>query len=186
MSHMESAKAAISAELKSAEQGLAYYQRQVAALQATLKSLDDIAAGTPNALAQPAGAKRGRKPGKTADAAPDTAIPKKRGRKPGTKVATSPKTATSPKAVAKAKKTPKKRGTDGLPFTGGSFWSDLVTATPKSFADILNDCVAGLDFIPNPAQKKKLSQRMTFALNALVKDKKIKDSGSGRERRFFK
>jgi hypothetical protein len=35
-------------------------------------------------------------------------------------------------------------------------------------------------------QVKQLVGRMTFSLNTLVKQKRIQDSGAGRDRRFFK
>ncbi|HEX7642003.1 MAG TPA: hypothetical protein VF472_07290 [Burkholderiaceae bacterium] len=107
----------------------------------------------------------------------------------------------NPGAVAKAKRGPKgveaaqetkprrgrpPKGAHDLPFTGGDYWSNLVTAEPKAAKDILKSAVAGLGFEPAPEQVKKLQQRMIFALNALVKEKTIRDSGAGRDRRYFK
>jgi hypothetical protein len=50
----------------------------------------------------------------------------------------------------------------------------------------LQAAIDKLGFTPSKTQVKKLAQRMTFSLNALVKANKIKDSGSGRNREFFK
>jgi len=50
----------------------------------------------------------------------------------------------------------------------------------------LKSAIDKLGFTPTNTQIKKLTQRMTFALNALVKANKIQDSGAGRERVFFK
>ena len=74
----------------------------------------------------------------------------------------------------------------GLPFTGGDYWINLITAQPQSASDILKSAIGKLDFAPTEDQLKKLAGRMTFALNALVREKTIEDSGSGRNRRFFK
>jgi len=73
-----------------------------------------------------------------------------------------------------------------LPFTGGDYWFNLVSKQPKSGADILHEALDGLGFAPTKQQVLKMTSRATFALNALVKTKKIQDSGEGRERRFFK
>jgi len=103
-----------------------------------------------------------------------------RGRPPKTDKVVKAKQAKGEKSAKGAK------GANQLPFTGGEYWPNLVTSDPQSGADILRASVAGLGFEPSPEQVKKLQQRMTFVLNALVKDKKIQDSGSGRARRFFK
>jgi len=78
------------------------------------------------------------------------------------------------------------KGGNQLPFTGGSYWFNLVSKQPKSEADILHEALDGLGFAPTKQQVLKMTSRATFALNALVKAKKIQDSGEGRERRFFK
>jgi chromosome segregation ATPase len=74
-----------------------------------------------------------------------------------------------------------------LPKTGGDFWLELVSDEPKSAVDISNAAIAALGI--NPGQKEhiqKLKQRVSPALAGLVSAHKIKDSGAGRERRFFK
>lgn len=73
-----------------------------------------------------------------------------------------------------------------LPSTGGDYWKNLVTDQPKSGQAILADAVNQLGFAPTKTQVGKLRNRMTFALQALVKSGEIQDSGIGRERRFFK
>jgi hypothetical protein len=165
MSNLDAAKAALQAELSQAKQGLAYYQSHVTALESALAQLGNLGLGT--VAANPAGAKRGRKPGKLVKAEK----PAKGGRG----------------RPAKAKKGGRAaKGPNDLPFTGGDYWPDLVTGEPQSASEVLHAAVAGLSFEPTAEQVKKLSQRMTFVLNSLVKTGKIKDSGSGRGRRFFK
>ena len=75
---------------------------------------------------------------------------------------------------------------EGLPSTRGDFWVDLLVSEPKSASEVLDAAIGKLGIAPSDTDKKKLAQRQTFALNALVKAGKIKDSGSGRARRFFK
>jgi len=93
-----------------------------------------------------------------------------------------------PKAVAVAASTPSRgrKGKGGLPFTGGDFWESLISATPVAAKDVLAAAIKKAGIKPNADQIKKLTSRMVFALNALVKAGTIKDSGKGRERRFFK
>lgn len=159
MSNLESARAAIEAELSHAKKGLEYYHSRIGALENMLAQL----AGFQGAVLPPAAATRG-----------------KRGRKPGStlKLAVSEK---APKAKAG-----RKSGISGLPFTGGDFWQNLVLDEPRSFPEILDAAIAALGISPSKTERQKLSGRMIFAINALVKTKKIRDSGSGRARRFFK
>ena len=168
MSNLESAKAALDAELSQARQGVAYYQSRIEALTAALAQLDTLLGGTGKMAAKPGPkGKRGRKPGKAAT----KAAAGKRG----------PKKAPAAKAGKRAS-----ASGDNLPFTGGDFWPNLVTSEPQSGADILHAAIANLGFTPTKQQVTKLTNRLTFALHALVKSGKIQDSGSGRERRFFK
>lgn len=163
MSNIAAAKAALEAELSQARQGMAYYQSQVHALEQALKQLSGLNLVETGS----GGAKRGRKPGKvTKETKPAKAG---RGR------------------PAKAKKSTRAvKGPNDLPFTGGDYWPNLVKSEPQSASEILNASIAGLTFEPTKEQVKKLAQRMTFVLNSLVKTGGIKDSGSGRGRRFFK
>jgi len=73
-----------------------------------------------------------------------------------------------------------------LPSTAGDYWQNLIDEQPKSGADILAAAVNGLGFTPTRAQVGKLRNRMAFALKALVRSGAVKDSGSGRARRYFR
>ena len=157
MSNLESAKAAIEAELSHAKQGLSYYKTRIAALELTLSQLASVTGSSQASSAAKPPGKRGPKAG----------------------------------AGKRAKLTTKKKedgvaGGNDLPRTGGEYWPNLVLDKPRSASEILQASIAGLGFSPSKEQIQKLAGRMTFALNALVKAKKIQDSGSGRERRFFK
>lgn len=158
MSNLESARAAIEAELSHAKNGLQYYHTRIEALESMLGQL----AGFQGGAAVPAArGKRGPKPGKLSLAA---AKPEKGVRRKGER----------------------KINSSGLPFTGGDFWESLVLDEPRSFPEVLEAAIGKLDFEPTKPQVQKLSGRMIFAINALVKTGKIRDSGSGRARRFFK
>lgn len=159
MSNLESAKAAIQAELSHAKEGLAFYQSRIESLQKMLTE-----------LAHFNGAGIGT-----------TVTKGKRGRKPGVSIATTI-------AVKAGKKKAGKEASNGhdLPFTGGDYWTNLVLDEPRSASEILDAATSSLGFSPTKTQLQKLAGRMTFALNTLVKTNKIKDSGRGRERRFFK
>lgn len=74
----------------------------------------------------------------------------------------------------------------GLPATGKEFWTSLVTNQPRSTKEILEAAIQTLGVDPSRDDLKKLSQRQANALHMLVKEKVISDSGSGRERRFFR
>jgi hypothetical protein len=157
MSNLESAKAAIEAELSHAKQGLAYYNSRIDSLEKMLTQLASVS-GSIEGISGVVKGNRGRKPlvSKTA--------------KPG-----------------KQKKLGKESsGGNELPFTGADFWPNLVHEQPRSASEILKAAISTLGFTPTKLQAQKLAGRMTFALNALVKAKKIQDSGKGRERRFFK
>ena len=171
MSNLESAQAAIQAELSQAKQGLAYYQSHVAALEGALAQLAVIGNASGTTTAESTVGKRAKR---VAAAEP---VKGRRGRQPKTDKVVKTKQTKGGKSA---------KGANQLPFTGGEYWPNLVTSDPQSGADILRAAVAGLGFEPSPEQVKKLQQRMTFVLNALVRDKKIQDSGSGRARRFFK
>jgi hypothetical protein len=167
MSNLQSAKAAIQAELSQAKAGMAYYQSRAEALEKTLAQLASI-----NAPAEsPAAAKEAKKLVPTVA----TGKPKKRAKKQLANKATGTAADTrSAKRVAE------------LPFTGGDYWTNLLSDQPKSGPEILKSAINKLGFSPSKVQIQKLSGRMTFSLNTLVKAKKIQDSGSGRARRFFK
>ena len=76
---------------------------------------------------------------------------------------------------------------DSLPPTGGDFWLNLVSDQPQSAVDISNAAITALSIAPEQKGRiQKLKQRVSPALASLVSSQKIKDSGAGRERRFFK
>ena len=169
MSNLESAIAALEAELSQARQGYAYYQTRIESLEQALTQLGQLG-GSATSTGKVVKGKRGRKPGK---AAPKVAA----------KMATK-----ASRGGAKARGAGgRKAATDkDLPFTGGDYWPNMVTSEPQSGADILHAAIAQLGFTPSRQQVQKLTNRLTFALHALVKSGKIRDSGTGRERRFFK
>jgi hypothetical protein len=138
---------------------LAYYQSLIEALEKTLAQLDAVEAPLAAAMPQAAAVKRGAAPAK----APRAAKP----------------------APAKTSGESKGGGRD-LPFTGGDYWIYLLSDQPKTGVEILKAAVDSLGFSPNKMQVKKLSGRMIFALRTLLAAKKIKDSGSGRNRRYFR
>jgi hypothetical protein len=170
MANIDSAKAAIEAEIGHARKGLDFYQTRVEGLQRVLESIASIDGKSSHiALAGTAPQKRGRKP-KAANQVNETAA----------------KASGGSGAKRKGRGSAAASGGNDLPFTGGSYWSDLITSEPKSAGDVRDAAVAALGFTPTKQQVQKLANRMTFALNALVKSGEIRDSGHGRERRFFK
>jgi hypothetical protein len=176
-SNLESAKAAIEAEIAHAKQGLAHFVARIEALEKTVAHLVTVDGGvldTKPFTAKPVAKSK-------ADAAPKLAKSTK-----ATKSAKPTSAEVVAKPVKPAKPATKAKGGNQLPFTGGDYWTGLVTVEPKSASEILDAAIAKLGFKPTKEHKKKLAGRMTFALNALVKAGKIKDSGTGRARRFFK
>ena len=158
MSNLQSAKSAIKAEIAHAKQGLDYYKSRVEILEQALDQLEH--AGTPDHTTATRG-KRGRP--QTVQAA--LADRPHRGRRPGRRAANAQ---------------------HELPYTGGDFWFDLITEEPHSAAEILKSAVSSLSFEADKSQVQKLRQRLTAALQAMLQAGRIKDSGTGRERRYFK
>ena len=169
MSNLESAKASIHSELEQARLGAEHYAKRVASLEEMLRHLSALEGPTSSSEAP---IKRGRKPGPKA-AKPTRA---KRGR---------PAKASSVEGEVAAPGKTKPSGKKSLPSTKGSFWKDQVTTEPKSWSDILDGAIANLNISPSAEQRKKLQSRMIFSVNALVKAGDIKDTGTGRDRRFF-
>lgn len=155
MQSLASAKEALKAELEHVRQGAEYYQSLVSALEEALAKLEGFEPEDEEMVKPPRQQKR-------AETAPKKAA--KRGR-PG--------------------RPAKGTTSDRLPPTGMDFWLKLISDEPKSAGDILNAAVSELGIDPNDEQLKKLSQRQTYALNTLVKENKIADSGARRTRRFF-
>lgn len=160
MSNIRTAIQAIQAEIAHAKSGMAYYVSRVEALQQALSELSQVdgRASAPSDIA------------KSQPKQPKPALGK-RGKK-------------AKRAGAKPSEKTHEEG--DLPFTGGDFWPNLINDKPQHGSEILKAAISSLGFEPSAEQVKKLAQRMTFALNALVKTDKIQDSGSGRARVFTK
>lgn len=163
MSNLVNAKKSIEAELVHARRGVAYYESRVRALE---RALEDIVRLADVASEQPAERKPNRKTNATKDANSSTR-----------------------KATASKKQAPKKRVArvrdSGLPTTGSDFWKELVTTEPASGTAILNAGIAKLGITPTKDQVKKLHARMLVTLSGLIAANAIKDTGKGRDRRFF-
>lgn len=160
MSNLQSAKTAIKAEIAHAKQGLDYYKSRVEILEQALDQLEH--AGAPEDISVSRGRKR--RGAETVQAA--------RTDRPH-----------------RAKRTGRRAASDSaqeLPYTGGDFWFDLITDEPHSAAEILKSAVGSLGFEADKSQVQKLRQRLTAALQTMLQSGRIKDSGAGRERRYFK
>lgn len=158
MSNLRTARLAIEAEIAHAKKGAVYYMQRVSSLEQALAQI--VNAGEVTQASVETDAKEiGRAAGKAGKA--------KRGRR---------------------RRTETENGDEAgkLPSTAGDYWQNLIGEQPKSGADILAEAVRGLGFEPTRAQVGKLRNRMAFALNTLVKSGAIKDSGNGRERRYFR
>lgn len=160
MSNLQTATLAIEAEIVHAKNGLAYYAARVNALEQALAEIKNV---KESSSASPQGAKLPKAPRTPAAVAGVKRL----------------------KKTAKKKSGPVKEGAE-LPSTGGDYWPNLLSDQGQHSSEVLKSAIDKLGFTPSKTQVKKLAQRMTFALNALVKAKKIQDSGSGRDRLFFK
>jgi hypothetical protein len=78
-----------------------------------------------------------------------------------------------------------KKSSGALPKTPTSYWLQFISDEPKSAVEIADAAIAALGFAADPDQAKKMKQRVAPALHSLVQSKQIKDTGSGRERRYF-
>jgi hypothetical protein len=185
--NLQSAKQAIEAELTHARQGIDYYTTRVKALESALQQLE-IVEGEGSVPAK--GAKR------RASAKNMKANESRRGRKargaPGAGQGPSAN-GSSMQKNGKAKRDVRQRTANAsnmagnLPSTGSDFWLKLVGNQPQSAVDIANAAIATLGIKPDQKQQiKKLKQRVSPALVGLVSAQRIKDSGAGRARRFFK
>jgi hypothetical protein len=188
-SNLTSARQAIQAELSHARQGMAFYSARVEALETALSQLesvegDDTAQARRKRRSSAEGsikkggvAKRGRASrsahnGNGADrAAGEDSAMGQRGRRAGRKAGASKRA----------------QGGDALPTTGTDFWLQLVTEEPKSAVEIANAAAEAIGLKPEQKDKiQKLKQRVAPALATLVSAQKIRDSGAGRARRFFR
>ena len=182
--HLKAAREAIEAELAHAKEGMDYYTSRVEALEIALQQLENVEGGE---IASSKGAKSAAnaKGAKTND--------QKRGRKArGSEQDSSANGAAAAEAGGAKKRSQKPRAkstddADSLPPTGGDFWLKLVSDRPQSAVDISNAAISALGITPEQKGRiQKLKQRVSPALASLVSSQKIKDSGAGRERRFFK
>lgn len=75
-----------------------------------------------------------------------------------------------------------------LPETGLRFWLKHITKRARSAPQIALAAAASLQVDPDKDREafKMLKNRIGPALKALVSSSQIEDSGSGRERRYFK
>jgi hypothetical protein len=173
-SNLNSAKQAIEAELTHARQGAAFYATRVQALEIALQQLENVDTENGAVPAAPdapmhtkgkvAGAKRGRKPGSVAKANGASTEEKTKGRKKG-----------------------RGRPSSSLPTTGRDFWFGLISDQPQSAVEISNAAVTALGIAPSQKREiQQLKQRVAPALASLVATHHISDTGSGRQRRFFK
>jgi len=159
MSNLQSAKAAIKAEIDHARQGLDFYRERVEVLEQTLARLDEVSV-------------------------PQEGIGRGRGRKAAD---SQPAGGKSTRGGGRKRRAAAADGGDAdLPYTGGDYWLNLVGGDPRTAAEILRAAIDSLGFTPSKAQVQKLRQRLTAALQLMLQAKKIQDNGSGRERRYFR
>jgi hypothetical protein len=163
MSDLNVARHAIEAELARAEQGLQFYTNHVESLKSALAELRKVEQGLTQALtSQPSGKQpSARRP----------AASRKNAR-------------TRPQKKAGAAKPQAARPARELPSTGSDYWLQFIVEEPRTAVEITRAAIDALGFIPTPDQVKVLKQRISPSLETMVKSKKIKDSGTGRERRF--
>lgn len=180
--NLKTARQAIEAELSHAKKGIAYYMSCVEALETALHQLESVEGEQPSTKGAPP----------LASTKSEKANGRKRGRKAhGAKTSASATASASPKGNG-AKRGPKPRAgslteAGTLPPTGGDFWLNLVSDQPQSAVDISNAAISALGIEPDQKELiQKLKQRVSPALASLVSAQKIRDSGAGRERRFFK
>lgn len=183
VSNLKAARQAVEAELSYAKQGIAYYMSRAEALEIALHQLENVE-GEPSAsskgMKSQANAKspktNGRKRGRKA-----------RGSEQGSSAAGSPKPQGNGAKRGSKPRAGSSSDADSLPSTGGDFWLNLVNEKPQSAVDISNAAISALGIAQDQkGQIRKLKQRVFPALAGLVSAQKIKDSGTGRERRFFK
>lgn len=159
MSNMTSVKSALEAEIRHAREGIVFYSSRIEALDKMLKQLDQLdgAPGKPAELSKAVGGKRGytRKVDALLAQATTDSVGKSN-------------------SAAKTK----------LPATTAKFWLGLLSETPVSNQEIIKNAIAALKIKPNPAELKKLKQRLANAITLMTKDGSMISAGTGRARRF--
>lgn len=172
-SNLQSARQAIKAELSYAKQGAAYYEARVEALETALHQLDNVEGDAPANSSTARAGTEGRKANGGARLRRARAANGAAGQHAG-------------EAKRGRKRAASKQAND-VPATGGDFWLRLVSEQPRSAVDIANAAIETLGIEPDQKdQIQKLKQRVSPALAGLVSAHKIKDSGAGRARRFYK
>ena len=85
----------------------------------------------------------------------------------------------------RGRKPKEKKENNALPRMNRDYWLGFITQEPKSAVEITNAAIASFDTPLGEEEAKKMKQRATQALQALLSTKQIKDVGSGRQRRYF-
>lgn len=187
VSNLKSARHAIEAELSHARQGIAYYAARVEALEIALHQLDNVEA--PEEAPAQRQKYQGKASGQKVRATRGRGLHRMAG-KNGAKSAAAASEAPAQRDKESARRKTRAAGSDsaeGLPTTGAEFWLNLISDRPQSAVDISNAAIATLGIKPDQRQHiQKIKQRVAPALANLVSTQKIKDTGAGRERRFFK
>lgn len=163
MSNMTSVKTALDAEIKHAKEGIAFYSTRIATLEKMIQQLDQLDGAR---ATDPIGKNGGkRKYTRTAKSSSDSVSADDSGDASAT--------------VSGA------RNTSKLPATTAAFWTSLLPETPISNKDIIKAAITALKIRPNPADLKKLKQRLANAITIMTKDGSMMSEGTGRARRFF-
>lgn len=165
MSNIASAKSALDAEIKHAQQGLAFYAKRIATLEGMIETLVQLHSAPVTATTPKASAKGKGKVKLVTTVAPEA----------GTDVVVGKKVRAAKKGATSAK----------LPATKTEFWKSLLSETPVSNVDLLASAIAALDISPSPADLQKLKQRLANAITGMTKDGSMLAEGTGRARRFF-
>lgn len=163
MSNMTSVKAALDAEIKHAKEGIAFYSTRIATLEKMIQQLNQLDGAHTASTIGESGSKR--KYTRSAPKVSDIALVEGDG---DTSIATA-----------------SGRATSKLPATTAAFWTSLLSETPTSNKDIIKAAIAVLKIRPNPADLKKLKQRLANAITIMTKDGSMMSEGTGRARRFF-
>lgn len=151
MSNLKAARQTIEAELRHAEEGIAYYQAKAQALRSALEQLNTAEGGSSRRSEQH----------------------------------TSASAATVPQAKRARKSGTASKRNRSLPRMNRDFWLGFISQEPRSAIEIINAAIASFDPALDADQSKKIKQRATQALQALLSAKQIKDVGAGRQRRYF-
>lgn len=175
ISNLKSARRAIEAEMSYAKEGAAYYLARVEALENTLHQLESVDTGLKGTI------------GDTKAPAKTKRINRRNVQQRSGATNSSTKQPSKTKPGAKKASANRENGVDNLPPTGKDFWFELVSGQPQSAVDIANAAISALGIRPDQKKQiQKIKQRVSPALANLVATQKIKDSGSGRARRFFR